>query len=53
MIEYREDPDSRIVAITVDGAIGHEEFDDIARRFEALVGGTARCVCSRKSAASA
>lgn len=37
MIEYREDPDSHIVEITVDGAISREAFDDIARRLEARI----------------
>jgi hypothetical protein len=37
MIEDREDPDSHVVEITVDGAISKEEFDDIARRLEARI----------------
>jgi SpoIIAA-like len=37
MIDYREDPASHVVEITVDGAIREEEFDHIARRLEARI----------------
>jgi hypothetical protein len=37
MIDYREDPVSGVIEITVDGKISRQEFDDIAARLEAHI----------------
>jgi SpoIIAA-like len=37
MIDYREDPESDIIEITVDGGISREEFERIAARLEAHI----------------
>jgi hypothetical protein len=37
MIDYREDPGSNVVEITVDGGISRAEFDEIAGKLEARI----------------
>ncbi len=37
MIDYREDPVSNVVEITVDGKISRAEFDEIAGKLEAHI----------------
>ena len=37
MLDYREDPHSDLIEITVDGRIGKDEFERIAARLEAAI----------------
>jgi len=37
MLDYREDPHSDLIEITVDGRIGKDEFEGIAARLEAAI----------------
>lgn len=37
MIDYREDPESNVIELTVDGRVSRDELDDVATRLEAAI----------------